>query len=295
MSTIEQGDRSAFGEIERVPFGFHHHLGRSPLLELDALRTLAAFFESRGIPAHYECGKKGLAQGWGERPSGLSLLDAFDRLADGETLIILNSAHAHLDYAALLDAFISDLGSVLDVDMARKYRAPICTVIIASPHRITPYHMDNSHNLLMQVHGAKQFHVFDGSDPGIVTPLELEAFWRGDRNAAILTEDRRRRATVYELGPGLGVHVPMTYPHWAKNGAEISVAVSVNFAPMHNGDAHVYAVNAMLRRFGLKPRGPGQSPLADRSKAVAFRSLKALKTATQLRARNASRVKAHSG
>jgi hypothetical protein len=264
-------------EMERTTFNFGHHLSIHPLLAMDALAGLVAYFETNRLACHFEIGDAETADGWAAQPGEVTVGEALRRLPAGDVLIVLKAAHRHPDYARLLEAFFAELAEVMGIDLANRYRTPICTVLLASPGRITPYHMDDSHNLLMQIHGPKTFYVFDGTDPTIVSAPEREAFWSGDNNAARYDSAKQAKAIMVDLGPGKGVHVPMLYPHWAQNGAEISVAMSINFAPLDNPEADLFALNARLKRLGLHPSPPGRSRLVDASKLAAFRTLGSLR------------------
>ena len=71
------------------------------------------------------------------------------------------------------------------------------------------------------------------------------------------------------MGPGDGVHVPVTAPHWVKNGPEVSVSFSITFqtrASERRGI--VYRVNHALRQRGLKPPPVGQVGLARRDEVL---------------------------
>lgn len=256
--------------FEKRSFAFRHSLAESPLLTLEALRDVADSYASESMSCHYETEQ---SEAWNEPPDGLTVLDAFDRLNEGNILIIFKSAHRCSEYAKLLSDIMSEVGELLGVDMRRRYRRPILTIIVASPLRTTPYHMDDSENLLMQVKGTKSFPVFDGSDPSMVSPEEREAFWKGDMRAAIYTKEREAKAKTYQLGPGDGVHVPTTYPHLARNGNETSVAVSVNFKELRNPDRDVVRVNCRLERLGLKPASPGRNPVRDHAKMAIARAM----------------------
>ena len=286
FSYLDEAERAAFSPIGLKTFGFRHGLASSPLVQMDALRDLARFMQDQQLSYHFECARGGPESGWGSQPKEATLLDTFDALVGGNALILLKSVHRHPDYNRLLSTFLAELGQTLGVDMARDYRVPICTIILASPHRITPYHMDDSHNFLMQVHGSKRFYVFDGTDPEIVSDHERDAFWGGDANAAVLTDAKQQKAILYDLGPTSGVHVPTNYPHWAQNGSDVSVAVSINFRPVQNRLADVYALNNLLRRRGLHPRPPGKNRVVDECKVVAFRTLFALKSLAQQKHRS---------
>lgn len=251
--------------FEKCSFAFQHSLAASPLFTLEALRGLADLYARRSMPCHFEMGPS-RSDTWNERPDGLTVLDAFDQLNDGNILMLFNGAHRFSEYAKTLSDTISEVGEFLGCDMRRRYWHPILTIIVASPLRKTPYHMDDSENLLMQVKGTKSFSVFDGSDPAIVSTEERAAFWKGDVRAAVYTKEREEKAHAYRLGPGDGVHVPTTHPHLARNGNETSVAVSINFRELRNPDRDVAWVNCRLERLGLKPASAGRNPVRDHAK-----------------------------
>ena len=211
----------------------------------------------------------------------MTLLDAFDNLAAGDSLILLKSAHVHPDYGLLLRDVLGEVGDLLGTDIEMRYASNICTILIASPRRVTPYHMDNAYNFLMQVHGTKTFYVFDGTDPEILSPFELEQFWSGDGSAACYSEAKQKKAQEFALSAGSGVHVPIAYPHWAQNGSEVSVAVSINFKPVRNMAADMFRLNAKLRRLGLNPTPPGRSKVLDASKLVGLRTITSVKQAVK--------------
>jgi hypothetical protein len=53
--------------------------------------------------------------------------------------------------------------------------------------------------------------------------------------------------------------------------------MSINFAPLDNPEADLFALNARLKRLGLHPSPPGRSRLVDASKLAAFRTLGSLR------------------
>ena len=141
------------------------------------------------------------------------------------------------------------------------------TILIASPHRTTAYHIDSDVNYLFQVAGDKFFAVFDQTDRTLVTDEELECFFNGDLSAAHFKPDREAEATTYDLKAGFGVHVPWLAPHWARNGGQVSIAVSCNFdlAPLQRLSA-IYKTNHRLRSIGLRPRSPRDRSWRDGAK-----------------------------
>jgi hypothetical protein len=65
----------------------------------------------------------------------------------------------------------------------------------------------------------------------------------------------------------------MNWPHWLKNGNNISVTLNVNFQFHDHVWANIYEANYYLRRAGLKPEPTGVHPLNDWLKSVAFTAL----------------------
>jgi hypothetical protein len=152
------------------------------------------------------------------------------------------------------------------------------TILIASPQRITGYHLDADVNFLFQVKGDKAIDVFDGTRPDVVSIAELETYFSGDQSAAKYLEGKQKHATRYDLKPGLGVHIPCLSPHWAQNSSSVSVALSVNFDLKSIARlGSLYRMNARLRRLGANPRPPGTSKLRDQVKLASIAAVTAAK------------------
>jgi hypothetical protein len=126
----------------------------------------------------------------------------------------------------------------------------------------------------LQIQGEKALHAFDPRDKSILMDSELEAFYAGDPDGARYKAERQEKAQVYALRPGRGVHLPLHAPHWAQNGASVSVGLSINFNLRSSArSATVYKVNQRLRKAGFAPVAPGVSALQDELKVAAFKGL----------------------
>jgi hypothetical protein len=222
-------------------------------------------------------GDNDVGAGFAAIPKKMTLLDAFDRL-NQNTLIFLKSIHIHPEYKRLLDDFLAEFSAAQGIEFSHRYKRPICTIILASPERVTPYHIDDSENLLLQVHGSKKFFVFDGKDRDIISARELELYWGGhNSDVPRYSKEVQTKAIEYNLLPGLGVHVPLTFPHWAQNGGEISVAVSINFQKRKCDQLNVSWVNHQLRKLGMKPHELGRNDTLDSCKSAAVQGAFALR------------------
>jgi hypothetical protein len=99
---------------------------------------------------------------------------------------------------------------------------------------------------------------------------ELERFWVSHDHSVKYRRELESRAEVFTLRPGTGVHLPVTSPHWLKNGNDISISLSINY---HYKDArrkNVYQANYYLRKMGLKPKPLGTSEFVDSMKSSAM-------------------------
>ncbi len=124
-------------------------------------------------------------------------------------------------------------------------------------------------SLLLQIQGDKQISIFDRNDREVLSEEEIERFWSVDHNAPRYKPELQHHATVYELRPGNGVHIPVNAPHWVQNGDNISVSLNVNFQYRDAMRANLYRLNFVLRRMGLRPTPPGASRVKDMVKSIA--------------------------
>src|SRR5262249_33173022 len=134
-------------------------------------------------------------------------------------------------------------------------------VFLSSPGSVTPYHIDPEWNFLLQVRGSKLMNVFPAE---LLTEPELERFYSGAHRNLVFRDEYQKRATVFELHPGEGAHVPVTAPHWVKNGPEVSVSFSITFQTRASERRGlVYRFNHALRARGWDPTPVGRSPWRD--------------------------------
>ena len=62
------------------------------------------------------------------------------------------------------------------------------------------------------------------------------------------------RYQLFNMGPGDGVYVPVTAPHWVRTLDEVSISISINYrTPSSIRRARVYRFNRTMRKLGLRP------------------------------------------
>jgi hypothetical protein len=263
--------------FDRDPFGFAHQLHRSPSFSYDALLDLAERVSHKSNRWYFDEGDTRPEKGWTVRNTSRTLVESLKGIADNHALIMLKRVQEEPEYQDILRVLEAELSRLTGIDMASRYRDGLMTILISSPKRVTPYHIDGEANLLMQMSGTKSVYIFDGNNREVLPSSELEKFWSGDIHAPVYREHLQDRAWRFELAPGLGVSNPVIFPHWVQNGPEVSVSLSVNFKRCVDNAADAYRVNRQLRKIGLHPTEPGTAKFVDHTKGVVYRAARRVK------------------
>jgi hypothetical protein len=262
--------RDKFG---REPFVVHHRLSEHPLLELESIAELADFLPPELVEHNL-----------GEQPQVLDDRDAaLPRVDDSPGAVargietngswmVLKEIEHEPRYAALLNESLDEVEEfVADLEGTMRRRQGF--IFLSAPGSVTPVHIDTEHNLLLQIRGTKQMNVGTISDAAL-RDRELERLYTG--GATRYLDARPEEMTPFDLVPGLGISVPHSAPHWVKNGDAVSISLSITFqTPQSERIGNVYAFNARLRKLRISPRGPNGHPIADRTKALGFRAMRA--------------------
>lgn len=269
-------------DFDRRAFTLRHRLVDHPLLALDRLIDLA-----RALPAEeieYNPGDLPVHHDPALTPSnGLSAEETLRRIRDCKSWLVLKRVERDPAYRGLLDDCLAEVRRAVGGVAARMHQGE-AFVFVSSPGAVTPFHMDPEHNFLLQIRGAKSFHVWDPADRDVISERALERYFSSSehRNLEYRDEFARRGRTI-ELGPGDGVHVPMAAPHWVANGADVSISLSITFrSERSNQRQRLYQINARLRRLGLTPTAVGRRPALDAFKLRADRVYARLSVAFRL-------------
>lgn len=116
-----------------------------------------------------------------------------------------------------------------------------------------------------------------------LSEIALERYFSDADKHIVFKEEYQRKASVFELTPGTGLHFPVVAPHWVRNGDDVSVSFSITFrTPASERQRIVYCANAGLRKRGLNPTPQGASALRDLAKYYAFRGRIGIKSLLNL-------------
>ncbi len=265
-------DASQFRDnFNRQPFLITHHLNHHPLFSLPELIEL-----SKRMPAEdvsYNVGDVSVGQGLYKCPqNGLSIQETIAQIENCHSWMVIKRVSKDPQYRELLHACLDEIGKC-----SEPVEGGMCAregfIFISSPGSVTPYHMDPEYNFLLQIRGEKTINIFDPADRAMLSEIELEDFYASDETANLTYKDEyQQKAQQFDLTPGLGLHFPVTAPHWVKNGNEVSISFSITFdTPASERRRVVYTTNARLRKLGLTPRPYGQSAWRDALKFNAYR------------------------
>jgi hypothetical protein len=264
-------------EFDRTSFEFAHTMHQSESFSFPAILDLARRVSARPNRYYIEENDTTPGKGWGTGALRKPLPQYIEDIAGEHTLVMLKRVHEEPEYREILDQCVSELSDATGTDIRRRYRDPLMTILITSPRRVTPYHIDAEANLLLQMHGSKLVYIFDGKDREVQPAEELERYWTGDIKAPTYKQDLQNRATEYKLTPGVGVANPVTFPHWVQNGDEVSISASINFKRMTDNEADAHRINMRLRKLGLHPTEPGKAPVIDHAKGALYRAFRGAK------------------
>lgn len=259
----------------RSPFLIGHRLATHPLFELASLLELARRLPSSSV--EYNAGNLEINQDPSATPqTGLSVEETIRRIEQCKSWMVLKNVEQDSTYQDLLMKCLSDIES-----QQHPYAKGICHregfIFVSSPGSVTPYHMDPECNFLLQVRGTKQVSLFDGEDRSLLSDAELEHFYAGAHRNLVFRDSYQQKAHVFELGPGDGLHFPVTWPHWVKVHDRVSVSFSITFRTRATERREVlYQVNHYLRGRGFTPSPVGRSRFGDFVKHNAYRALRRL-------------------
>jgi hypothetical protein len=258
-------DRDIFRErFNRRHFPVEHGLSGNPLFSLPRLIELARDTAlNRPKDLYYDAGVPEVFSRWGTSPCPMPVDDAIRQIEGSDVWIILKRAESDPAYATILNACLSDLLEVSGRELEKNMRRKEVIIFITSPKRLSTYHIDSECNFLLQVTGEKEISVFRPDDREVLPEEEIERFWTIETNAAVYKPHLQSHADRIHLKPGMGIHIPVNAPHWVQNGDNVSVSVSINYHSWDSERAHVYCTNYYLRKLGLDPTPPFQSPLRD--------------------------------
>ena len=254
--------------FSKAAFLISHRLSTHPLFATDRLLELA-----RALPPEfieYNSGELPLSSDPARTPlNGLSVEETIRRIEHCKSWMVIKYVQNDPTYRALLLQCLDEIKAHSEAIVPGMCE-PEAFVFLSSPGALTPYHIDHEHNFLLQIRGTKQITVMDGS---AVSAIELEQFYNGAHRNLSYDEAYEAKGRQFDLRPGVGIHVPVTFPHHVRVGKEVSISFSITFRTPDLYDRRdIHAFNSKLRGKGVEPSPIGRHPARDAGKALAIRT-----------------------
>lgn len=270
-------------------FKIRHHLCDMPAFQLPRLADLAQRLPENLV--EFYAGDVPVNQDLKDYPrNGLSASETVRRIEECGSWMVLKNVGVDLEYGELLRTLLDEVrrqGGSSIRGMHREY----AFIFVSSPNSVTPFHLDDEHNFLLQIRGSKQVNMWDPQDRVVMPEPQAEHMMEryhpeGWQRYMPYQEQFQSSATVFDLAPGEGLHFPFGAPHWVKNGSSVSVSFSITWlSDDSERQAILYSLNKKLRRLRVAPTPPEQSGWRDSLKLGAYYAGK--RTARALRGRGA--------
>ncbi|HEY7189909.1 MAG TPA: cupin-like domain-containing protein [Vicinamibacterales bacterium] len=266
--------------FDRAPFLIEHNLADHPLLQLPRLMELSAALPAESV--EYNAGNLPVNQDPKLTPrTGLTVSETLRRIEECNSWMVLKYVGQDPDYSRLLDACLDQIQPVVD-DICPGMTERHAFIFVSSPGAVTPYHVDFEYNFLLQVRGEKDITVFDPFDRSLLSEEQRERFCTGAPRNLVFRDHFSDKGHTFHLRPGVGVHVPLTSPHWVKVGPSVSISFSITFqSRVSDRRIGAHKTNALLRRLGMSPEEVGQSEMRDSLKYTAHRILRRVQATGQ--------------
>jgi hypothetical protein len=233
------------------PFLVRHRLAEHPYFEYGALAALC-----RRLPIDQVRYRFGVIPSDAEFDTslqrfrqGLTLDDAIDRMEERQAYIAIYNAEKDPEYRPVIEALLGELAAHSEaIDPGLNWYSTY--IFVTAKDSVTPYHMDREMNFLLQIRGTKTVKLWDPHDDEIMNPDEKDRLL-ADRSQPLPTykPSFERKAMIFDLVPGNGVHHPFLAPHLVTTGRQLSISLAITFRTHRSDvwtDAHCF--NYRLRQ-----------------------------------------------
>lgn len=165
-------------ELHKKAFALRHALADHPLFSISALTRVAEEASRRKGDIHVDAGDYTYADKWGEMPKpNMTIPEIIDRIETAGAWLVLKHVEANRAYKAMLDEFEIFVREIAGQESSKLLRDGEMIVIVTSPGRKTPFHIDAQVNFLAQIQGSKDLWVCDPMDRSVTTEEEIEQYY----------------------------------------------------------------------------------------------------------------------
>ena len=275
MTVFAKQDREIFAaNYPEQPHTLKHALGENPLMEFDALATLAEALPESSIEYNF-CDLPIGIDGKPD-PTGIPIGETIRNIGTSGSWAALKNIEQVPEYARLLEELLAEIRPEIEAKTGAMLKTQ-GFIFITSPGGMTPYHFDPEHNILLQVKGSKVMTQFPAGDALYAPDETHESYHIGGPRELAWRDELAAGGREFAIGAGEALFVPVMAPHYVRNGPEPSVSLSITWASEWSfAEADARAFNGVLRRAGIKPASTGRWPATNLAKAYGYRALRKL-------------------
>jgi len=244
-----------------------HRLSAHPLLQPDSVVALGERLEARGsVRTHGSDARPGTPFNSAPEmfPNARGAADTLRSIADAKAWMSLLNVQIDDTYRALVGEVLDGLRPAVEArDPGMHHRAG--WIFVTSPNTVTPFHFDQEHNFILQMHGRKRVYVWDHRDTVAASEHARDLFHLSRERYLLRWRDEfRARAQVFDLEPGQGAYMPSTSPHMVENGDGPSITMSFTYyTDSTQRDALLHRAHGRMRLWRIAPPAVGARPAFD--------------------------------
>jgi hypothetical protein len=275
MTCFPSDQRTLFAAgYPELPHKLEHCLHAHPLLELEALAALGEALPAASV--EYNAADQPLGIASKPQPTGIPIGQAIREIEKSGTWAVLKNVEQVPEYALLIESLLAELRPAIEARTGAMLKTQ-GFVFISSALAVTPYHFDPEHNVLLQLRGTKTMTQFPAGDATFAPDETHESYHTGGARELAWRNELLAGGTTFTLSPGEALFVPVMAPHFVRNGPEPSISLSITWRSEWSfAEADARALNAALRKIGMRPRKPGRWPARNAAKAYAWRVIRKL-------------------
>jgi hypothetical protein len=261
MSVIQLDKNIAREKLHKAPFQIKHALADHPLFTLSNLVKLAKTMPRDQI--EFNAGDIEVGQSAETTPKlDMAPQDVIRQIEEQNAWMVIKRVDMVPQYQAILKEFVEGLFTAAGIP-DQKHSDLEGFIFVSSANATTPFHIDAEENILVQIRGDKQVHVFGNNDRSLVNEESMEISPSKFRNQTY-DPSYEERAEIFKLLPGDGVHIPYLDPHWVRVNDQYSVSMAMTWkTPEVKRLNKLRLMNGTLRHFGWPQNAPGISPIMD--------------------------------
>lgn len=259
-------------------FLVEHSLACDERFSLDRIYRVARSFP----PAFVDCRASKLSPDDGLSSKAAAKQEfeqSVENLQASDSWLQIRHAQTAPEYSKLATKAFYEIVKYLG-PLAKGCQQPVAYVVFSSPGSVTPFHIDDEMNFLLQISGTKTVHTWPGTRRGPISNSDLEHYYRSGYHQVEFRDELMASCQSFELRPGQGLFIPAHSPHWVENGPEVCVSFAITFLTQGlQKEANVHWLNAKLRQKGLSPKPYSDSPVRDNLKYHVARAWRRVKKA----------------